>query len=204
MDKYKLNPPEQAEFDRGYRDGYAQEMAARKALKESGHEAKAADEKQRNLLAVLIINIINAILALLGIPERLIGGSWKPPAPKEVARAAAADEAQKVAVDTPREVLRIARRIELGASIDGAKLSEPVLGALLTMSDEERGHLLNRNSDNIDRWIAVQQGFAAPDPFDNPRIIHAPRRSDYQLRREQGWSDNLDFAEEDQPPTFAR
>ena len=196
MDKRVRDPAAKAEYEKGYAEGYEQEMAAQKALAASGQEVKQADEKQRNLLAALIINIINGILALLGINKRLVGGSWKPPAPREVAKQAAADEAQKVELDKPREVLRIARRIQMGAEIDGARLSEPVMGALLTMPKPELGHLINRSTDNIARWTAVQQGVAAPDVALNPRIVHAPRLSDHELRRQQGWSDSLGFAEE--------
>ena len=183
------------DHEAGYEAGYEKETAALKAMKEAGPEVRQADEKQRNLLAVMLINLVNAILAILGIPRRLVGGSWKLPAPKHIAKAAAADEAIRQGLDEPREILRIARRIRLGAEVDGAKLSEPVMGALLTMSKPDLAGLIASDMNNLTSWAAAERGEAA-------RII---KPEPTQLRYNgASYSRNLDFAEDDYSPMPAR
>ena len=180
MDKIERDP----DYEAGYKNGYEDEMAAIKAAKEAGPEVRAADEKQRNLLAVLLINLVNTILAILGIPKRIVGGSWKPPAPKNLAKAAAADEATRQGLDEPREVLRVARRVRLGAEITNARLSEPVMGALLTASKQDLADLIGSDMNRIATWAAAERGEAAR--AEKPEPVQT-------YNRDASYSQNLNF-----------
>ena len=128
-----------------------------------------------NLLAAMLSNLINALLAILGIPRRLRGGSWKPPAPRDMAKAAAHDEAVRQGLDEPREILRVARRIHTGAEITSAKLSEPVMGALLTMPRHELATLIAGDMNIIAGWAASERGEAA-----RVRLHASPPEPDFE------------------------
>ena len=143
-------------------------------------DAKRADDWKR-----ILTSLINAMLGwLIGhIPGGL---GWRDPNPARAAFDAKQDEiARTPELDTPKEVFRIGRRIKLGAEIDGAKLSEPVLGALLTMSKPNLTALLLDSPNAISRWTTVQQGCASPDPLKSyeQSPISAPKQ---MLPRQRG------------------
>lgn len=151
-----------------------------------GEERLSGDAKRADDWRVVLINSVNALLGRL-IGKMPGGIGRRDPNPARAAfDVAEAEKARTPKLDKVREVLRVGRRIKLGATIDQARLSEPLLGALLTMPRPELGKLLVQDEIAVARWTAVQQGVASADPEKSyERVMRKPAPSQ-RLPREKG------------------
>jgi hypothetical protein len=142
------------------KDDAAQPLPPPKYLEE---ERLQGDAKKAQDWQKILISLINALVGwLIGhIPGGL---GWRDPNPARAAFDAKVDEqARTPELDKPSEVFRVGRRIKMGATLNHAQLSEPVMGALLCMSKPDLTALLLECPNAIARWTAIQQGVASPE-----------------------------------------